>query len=134
LSNATVHVIETPFDTWRLGYFTATELTQPAVSGANADPDGDGASNWQEFLAGTDPRNPLSVLRVTADAQTGAANIRFLAASNHGYTLQYRDRLTTGAWLDLTNIGVAPLNRDVIYTDAISSGASTQRFYRVTAP
>src|SRR5207237_860066 len=56
LSNATVRVVETPFDTWRLGFFTAAELAQPAISGPDADPDGDGATNWQEFLAGTDPR------------------------------------------------------------------------------
>jgi hypothetical protein len=134
LSNATVRIVETPFDTWRLGYFTAAELAQPAISGTNADPDSDGASNWQEFLAGTDPRDPMSALKVTMNAQAGNAMIRFLAASNHGYTLQYRDSLTVGSWLDLTNLGVAATNRAIIYTDSFSPSISAQRFYRVRAP
>ncbi len=32
--------------------------------GPNVDSDGDGASNWQEFLAGTNPRDPNSVLKM----------------------------------------------------------------------
>lgn len=34
-------------------------------AGALGDGDGDGASSWQEYLAGTDPTNTTSVLRIT---------------------------------------------------------------------
>ena len=49
-------------DSWRLRYFgTVNNL----LSQAAADADGDGANNWQEYLAGTDPTDPKSVLRVS---------------------------------------------------------------------
>jgi hypothetical protein len=131
LSNATIHVVDSPFDTWRLAYFTAAELAQPSISGTNADPDGDGAANWQEFLAGTDARNALNVLRVNIDAPSGAALIHFFAASNHGCTLQLRDSPRNGTCSDLTNIPVAPNNRTILYSDPFGA---TQRFYRVCSP
>jgi alpha-tubulin suppressor-like RCC1 family protein len=41
---------------WELAYFDATGVDP------NADPDGDGVSNFQEYLDGTDPTNPHSVM------------------------------------------------------------------------
>jgi hypothetical protein len=48
-------------DDWQLHYFGSKTSDW---DGPNVDSDGDGASNWQEFLAGTDPRDPNSVLKV----------------------------------------------------------------------
>lgn len=132
-SNATVQILDTPFDGWRFANFSTTELAQPGVSGPDADPDHDGAGNHQEFLAGTDPRSAASVLRVSLDAQTNTAILRFLAGSNRAYTLQYRDSLNTGPWLDFTNLPPAATNQTVICTDPLPAGL-TNRFYRVSAP
>src|SRR5208337_4884309 len=48
-------------DWWELQYFGHLTGTDP-----NADPDQDGASNLAEFLAGTNPTNASSVLRLAA--------------------------------------------------------------------
>lgn len=44
---------------WRRRYFGDGYVTDPRVA-ANADPDGDGSPNLQEFAAGSDPTDPLS--------------------------------------------------------------------------
>ena len=51
----------TPFQQWQMQYFGCTNCAQAAAS---ADPDGDGMSNTNEFLAGTNPTNSLSGLRI----------------------------------------------------------------------
>ena len=55
---------------WAAARFTPEELADSAVSGPDADPDGDGLSNRQEFLAGTDPWDADSVLQITGIART----------------------------------------------------------------
>jgi hypothetical protein len=54
------------FAAWQALYFNATERANPAISGQNADPDGDLLSNGVEFLTGTAPRSqsglPLRII------------------------------------------------------------------------
>jgi len=130
LSNAVVRVLDTPFDGWRFARFTSAELADPNVSGADADPDHDGASNWQEFLAGTDPRDPGSVLRMKIDAATNTARISFGGGTNHSYTLQYADDLNARIWIDLTNFPPLTTAGTLLYFDPLPAG-QTNRFYRV---
>jgi hypothetical protein len=132
-NNAVIQVLDTPFDAWRFAHFNQSELAQISISGPDADPDHDGVSNWQEFLGGTNPRDATSVLRVAIDALTNTAVIKFFAGSNHAFTLQYRDNLSSGPWLDFTNIAPAISNRTIACSDPLPSGV-TNRFYRVSAP
>jgi PKD repeat protein len=53
----------TPFQSWQIQYFGST--TNPAAA-ASVDADGDGQNNLAEFLAGTDPTNSASALRITS--------------------------------------------------------------------
>jgi len=47
------------FDLWRLRYFTAAELADPAISGPAAAPDGDGVPNLWRYYLGLARRAPV---------------------------------------------------------------------------
>ncbi|HEX2750079.1 MAG TPA: hypothetical protein VHM91_18875, partial [Verrucomicrobiales bacterium] len=73
-------------DEWRRSTFTAAEMTNPAISGWNADPDSDGLSNTLEYVFGTDPKVPNGQSPV---------EIAFGAGSGGGVTLSIpRDKCT----------------------------------------
>ena len=57
----------------------------PNSNDANADPDGDGASNVMEFSAGTNPHDPSSGFRVTGMTRNGS-NLTLTWASVSGKT------------------------------------------------
>ena len=67
---ATVTLEDKPFDAWRFKNFTASELDAPAVSGENADPDGDGFTNLIEYALALDPKLASSA-PITATATDG---------------------------------------------------------------
>jgi hypothetical protein len=52
------HTHALTFDEWRAGYFDAGQLADPAISGAQADADGDGKVNLIEYALGTSPLVP----------------------------------------------------------------------------
>jgi hypothetical protein len=55
-SAAEVTIEDKPFDAWRFANFNPTELANPAVSGASADPDGDQLSNLLEYGLNSPPK------------------------------------------------------------------------------
>ena len=102
------------------------------VNDAGGDPDQDGMSNLQEYLAGTNPQSSASKLSMAISiASANTARVQFNAVANVSYTLQHRTSLSTGSWLNLQSIPAAPSDRTVIVTNV--PGTST-RFYRVTVP
>ena len=50
------YTVATPYSTWQAQYFTSAELANPAISGDDADPDGDGIPNLVEYALGLLPR------------------------------------------------------------------------------
>jgi hypothetical protein len=78
---------------WKRQY--GFSLFDPTV--ASADPDHDGMSNLQEFLAGTDPTNSLSNFHITDfTVNSSDTQIAWTVAPNHFYVVQQLalDRLT----------------------------------------
>src|SRR5437867_3780874 len=56
----------TTFDTWRKLRFSTNDLANAAISGDNADPDGDGISNLAEYAFGLEPvRADTSPLKIS---------------------------------------------------------------------
>ncbi|MGD0743991.1 MAG: LamG-like jellyroll fold domain-containing protein [Verrucomicrobiota bacterium] len=73
-------------DQWEINY----GLWDP-----NADPDGDGMKNWQEYVANTNPTNAASVLRInsTVMAGNGHATISWQAVGGTRYRVEYSGSL-----------------------------------------
>jgi len=78
---------------------------------AGLDSDGDGMSNRSEYIAGTNPTDPLSYLKLEQDVTTGSVLLRFGAISNRTYSIQYTDTLGIGPWLTLTSFPARSTNR-----------------------
>lgn len=118
-------------DDWELRYFGST-----ATCDGNADPDGDGASNLNEFRAGTSPTNALSLLlmRSVAPAGTGVS-ISWQTAGGRTNVVQSAST-PSGSFSDLSPPLLVPGIGDVLtdYTDSSITNSSA-RFYRVrTSP
>lgn len=104
-----------------------------SINDANLDADGDGMTNLDEFRAGTDPQSALSNLRVELLSASGtSALLRFNAASNHAYSVLFRDTLPASPWVKLSDVPARTTNRLVTVTD--SNATNGQRFYRLITP
>lgn len=104
------------------------------VNDANLDPDQDGFTNYQEYLAGTDPHDGSSLLRFEGIVPSAAGNeIRFNAAAGHSYTVLYRDSLVGGAWQRFTDVAAPPVSQMIHLTDSVGTGP-VSRYYRLVTP
>jgi len=82
-------------DAWQRHYFS----DGGPGSAPGEDWDKDGAVNRAEYIAGTDPTNPASVLYI-ADfrARSWPASVSFLSSSGRMYRLESCRSLTDGVW------------------------------------
>jgi hypothetical protein len=98
---------------------------------AGYDTDGDGMTNLEEFLAGTDPTNSADFLRVSAiDWAGGSVHLRFPLLPGKTYEIQYRDATPSGSWQTLREIGPESTARTVEVIDSDLAG-SDSRYYRI---
>jgi len=98
---------------------------------SSADPDHDGASNLAEFLAGTNPTNFSSALRLTAQraAGTNGVTLQWLGVAGRYYRLLRATNLLTGFDSVIrTNLAATPPLNTV--TDSAPAGSRPQ-FYRL---
>ncbi len=101
-----------------------------AADGAG-DLDLDGMSNRAEFIAGTDPANGQSYLKIEQGIVPGDAMVQFAAVSNRTYTVQFKEGLNAPAWSRLVDVPARATN--VVHR--IEDPAwTTNRFYRVATP
>jgi hypothetical protein len=138
LSNATARVKTTTIaagvdsdgdglaDAWEMEQFDTLRATP------GRDSDGDGAINLEEYLAGTDPRDTNSVLRVTSFQHGSVGDPTYLmmtwsSVASRQYAVQILDDLSTNSWTDYTVMPGLGAN------NAGWNDFGNQRFYRVRA-
>ncbi len=119
-----------PFTVWQSKYFKDARLS---IAAPDADPDGDGMSNWQEALAGTNPTNAASVLRITGVSRSSnGVSLTWSTAGGRTNIVQASDGLN-GKYTDISPPQIIPGAGDTTATyldnDPTTNGAA--RYYRI---
>ncbi|MBU6400488.1 MAG: chitobiase/beta-hexosaminidase C-terminal domain-containing protein, partial [Verrucomicrobia bacterium] len=112
-------------DAWRLRYFGSA--TSPS-SLATLDPDGDGMSNYAEYLAGTDPTDANSSLKFSSvDTAAAGATLRWSSVAGKQYFVETAAS-ATGGWTAVSGAFFGT-GQEISFTDTASS--NTARLYRL---
>ncbi|HTV61279.1 MAG TPA: alpha-L-rhamnosidase C-terminal domain-containing protein [Verrucomicrobiae bacterium] len=122
--------LTTLYNNWAASWF-GTNAANPAIAGPTANPDGNGVSNYDDFIAGLDPTNPNSLFTITA-ALSGSpphAVVTLQGAAGRSYILQESSTLSPPAWNSIVTNGV--LNSNLPIQMADPAPANTQAYYRV---
>jgi hypothetical protein len=106
---------------WMVRYFGGDMFSWPSP---NADSDGDGMSNKDEFLAGTDPTNKDSVLRVRLQSTSQGLFLNWDTQPGLIYQVQTCTDLRN--WTDVGSPRFASGAIDSMYV-----GGSNANYYRV---
>ncbi|MDD4869941.1 MAG: lamin tail domain-containing protein [Kiritimatiellae bacterium] len=132
-NNVSIMVDMESFSAWKARYFTPVELSDLLISGDNADPDGDLRTNYEEYISGTNPQDRTSVLKVENIDNTDAIKISFLAQAHRSYSVVYRDSLTSGVWIKLTDV-TASITAHMVEVTDVTGGNPEHRYYRLVTP
>ena len=104
------------------------------VNDAGLDPDHDGFTNVQEYVAGTHPRDGASFLHFeSVGAAAGGSEIHFVAVAGRTYSVQYRDALGSGEWQKLLDVPAQATTQVIAITDSAGLDRG-ERFYRLVTP
>jgi hypothetical protein len=96
-----------------------------------ADSDGDGMNNWQEWVAGTDPTNAASSLRLLAPVRTPpSVLLRWNSDTNHAYFIGRATSLKAPLAFSPLQTNIPGQAGTTSFTDAAPL-ASDAAFYRV---
>ncbi|WP_035614850.1 PQQ-dependent sugar dehydrogenase [Haloferula sp. BvORR071] len=111
---------------WRIANFEPDN----DPSGAPAeDPDGDGLTNQEEFLAGTNPHDPASAFRPGVSVDGGSLNLNFSVPANRSYRIHTSTGLNQWTLWDIPeNQGLPAGGGPVLIT---KPAGDPQRFFRI---
>lgn len=115
-------------DEWKLAY--GLDPTDPTgLNGPQGDPDGDGFTNYQEYIAGTNPRDSQDFLKFSAISLLNQSCL--LTFSTHPgriYAVDSLDSLApTNTWTTFTN-NIPGTGNPVTISEPL---APSPRFYRL---
>ncbi|HEX3717279.1 MAG TPA: hypothetical protein VH595_04865 [Verrucomicrobiae bacterium] len=114
---------------WWANFYFGTNTT---VSGS-ADADGDGYSNYAEYVFGTDPTDPTSKLNFTVTPLGGnMVSVNFTPyQGGRNYQLLSATTLASPQWMVLTNVATVDTNGNGVFTLTQPNGANA--FYRLSS-
>ena len=119
-------------DAWESAYGADATSLAPGD-----DLDGDGMKNWEEYVAGTDPTNALSYLKVESIQSSTSSDLRvqieFNAVSNRTYSVLFSEQPGGPAWSHVADVAAASTNRSVRVFDQRTASAPP-RYYRLVTP
>jgi hypothetical protein len=101
-----------------------------------ADADADGMNNWQEWVCGTDPTDPLSALRLLSALRTGTnTTVTWQSVTGVNYFLECGTNLSASPCFKCVATNIVGQAGTTSYADTNATGAGPF-FYRVgvTAP
>ena len=116
-----------------LSYAWAQQYRLPTDGTADfADTDGDGMNNWQEWIAGTNPTNALSVLKMLSPSNTtaGPPVITWESVNTRTYFLQRATNLTGPLAFSALQSNLVGQPSRTAYTDTTATNAGPY-FYRI---
>ncbi len=120
----------TPQEAWRQTYFGTTQNSGDAAD--NADPDGDGWSNANEYAAGTNPTDRNSTLSASVTRGGGAdISISFASVAGRHYTVEYSETLAAGAWQAVAGANNLTGTGGVMQVTDSGGASHPWRFYRI---
>jgi hypothetical protein len=102
---------------WMIQYFGSDILSWPSP---NADSDGDGVSNLNEFLAGTDPTDPNSVL--TVRLETSHEGLFLNWNTEPGLLYQVQSSVNLVSWINVGGTRFSAGRVDSMYVGGSNSG------------
>lgn len=113
-------------DVWEARYL----LNPNDPSDAALDSDNDGATNLAEFLAGTDPRDPNSNLRITAVSHAATdTSVTWTSSAGHHYLVEETPTPDSGNFSTVSPLISVPSDGSTTFVHEGATGPSG--FYRV---
>lgn len=120
--------IDSMLDSWEFGWFGAINI---ASNPPATDWDNDLFTDYSEFIAGTNPTNPASLLQLIIPiVDPGVSNIlHWSSVANRVYDVWRSTNLVTGGWVMISASNMPAIPPTNIWVD--TSSPSNRAFYKV---